>query len=229
MKRIFGLIMLAFFFVGCAANNADKTMFYAMQQQAFERQRLAEKERMEHVKELLQLAGTGSTFKVEAPEGKTLNAKKMEVNLAPLFLMISQGQVSATAGQSKVPEIKQYIPQPTTLDRIVEKLSQVALSVLPGLWPYLTAKEGFDAAKAGYTALTAAAANAGGNTIYTQTISGENNQGRIQPTTNNVSGTGHVVTGPVDQTSTPTVVEQPAPIVVEQPAPIVIEQPVAVE
>lgn len=65
-----------------------------------------------------------------------------------------------------------------------------------------------------------------GNTTYNQTVSGGSTasvktSGNM--TTGNISGS--TVGGMIDQTSTPTVVTQPAPIIVEQPAPVVVYAP----
>jgi hypothetical protein len=64
----------------------------------------------------------------------------------------------------------------------------------------------------------------GGNTTYNQAVSGGSTASvktSGSMTMGNVSG-GSTVGGMIDQTSTPTVVTQPAPIIVEQPAPIIV-------
>jgi len=70
---------------------------------------------------------------------------------------------------------------------------------------------------------------AGGNsTTYNQSISGQSTgqfrvMGDLQPGV--ITGSGNMVGGMIDQTSVPTIVNQPAPVIVEQPAPVVIYAP----
>jgi len=67
---------------------------------------------------------------------------------------------------------------------------------------------------------------AGGNyTTYNQSISGQSTgQFRVMGDLNPgvITGSGNMVGGMIDQTSVPTVVEQPAPIIIEQPPPVIV-------
>lgn len=80
----------------------------------------------------------------------------------------------------------------------------------------------------GGSLLIKAAGNFSSGPTYNQSVTGKGNTADLRTMgdmkVGDIRGT-NTVGGIIDQTSTPTVVEQPAPIIVEQPPPIIVEPP----
>lgn len=71
---------------------------------------------------------------------------------------------------------------------------------------------------------------AAGTTTYNQNVSGTGNAATVKTAGNTavsggITGNGNAISGLNDQTSPPTVVNQPAPVVVTQPDPVIVNQP----